>query len=110
MCHMARMLLVRMLCSSRAAILSKERHEPLPEHVERCQESREQTNSPENPTSIRTGQGVVKNCVLTEEACERPKTRNRERSGRHGQECPRNFLSKPTHLEHVLFATDSVDH
>src|SRR5215510_15919441 len=68
-----RMLLMRMLSPCHPAILSKERHEPLPEHVERSQESREQTNGPENPTSIRTGQGVIKNCVLTEEACERPK-------------------------------------
>src|SRR4051794_7585502 len=51
----------------RPAILTEERHEDQPEHVERGHERGYDANSPENPVSMRTAERLPEDLVFREE-------------------------------------------
>src|ERR1700733_13530612 len=87
-----------------SAALAKEGEVPEPEHVERGQKRSEQSDGPEDLAAIRRQEGLVKNLVLAEEACEREETGNREDRRGHGPERNRNLLAQPSHYAHVLLA------
>ena len=88
-------------------VLTKKCHKPQPEHIKGGDESRNQTNQPEDPTClVRPPQ----NFVLAEEAGEWGNPCDGDGGDGHGRECPGNLFSQTTHFAHVLFAANCVNH
>src|ERR1700758_4582133 len=59
---------------------------PEPEHIERSQESRDQTHKPEDLSAVRRKICKIKNFILAEEASERRQTADGEDCCGHGPE------------------------
>src|SRR5512133_3721519 len=95
--------------SSRAAILTEERHEPQAEHVERRQESGHDADQPESPMSVRTAECLPQNFVLGEEAGQWWESSDRKGRDRHYPERYRDLLSQAAHVAHVLLTAQSMD-
>src|SRR6516225_1479353 len=104
------MTVVGVLFRHLTAIITKESHEPQPEHVERGNKSSDHHDEPENPASIPTGIDHPQYFVLREKYLQRREPRNRKCGDRHGNERPRHEPTQPAHLAHVLLATDAVDY
>src|SRR5580698_2982850 len=92
------------------AILSEERQEPLPEHIERGEERGEYADRPIHPASIGTRVSLPQNRIFTEESCERGESGDGKSSRRHRPERPGDFRSQSAHAPHVLLAADRVNH
>src|SRR6185503_460024 len=92
---------------SRSTIVSKESHEPQPEHVEGGDKGGNQSYQPVHPVRfVRPPQYFV----LAEKACQGWNSGDGKRSHRHRPECPRNLLAQAPHFAHVLLAADRVNH
>src|SRR5471030_2264231 len=90
--------------------LTKERHEPQAEHVERCKSGGEESHSPKNLTAMGAGKDLAKNFILGEESRKWRNTGNGNRGDRYHPECSGNQLAQPAHATHILLSAHGVNH
>src|SRR6516162_5486506 len=91
-----------------AAVLTKERQKPEPEHIERGEQGRDEAEKPVPPTATRAGIGLPKDFVLAEKAGKGRNASDGNRARCHGPKRPRDFLPKSAHLAHILFPAEGV--
>src|SRR6202041_2119239 len=97
----------RMLVIAR---LTEEGEEYQTEHVERCQSSTGDAQTPKQKVGVGAGVGSLEDRVLAEESRETRDAGNCKSRDEHRPIGGRNFLSQAAHLHHVLLATHGMDH
>src|ERR1700687_4419976 len=93
-----------------ASVITKERQEPQPEHVERSDKRGDDTDQPKHPTSVFTRISFPQDLVLREKSGKGWEASDRKCRDGHGQESPGHVLPQPAHLAHVLLAADAVNY
>ena len=90
-----------------SAVVTEERHEQQPKHIEGSDERRDHADSPiDRADLIRLPQ----NFILAPEAGQRRNSSNRQGRDKHGPKCHGDERFEAAHLAHVLLAADRVNH
>src|SRR5580704_6138 len=96
---------VRVLFGS--TVIAEERHVPQTEHVEGYNERGHYADCPVHPTGLVS---LPEDFVLAPEARQGRDSSDCQCRNTHRQERPWDIRPEPTHLAHVLFAADSMNH